>query len=83
MLGEEDKGYVEYANKVKTAFAEKFVKEGKLTCDYQGCHVLTLAFEKAADEKAKKQLLTRLVELIHNNNDYLDTGFLSVLFYYS
>lgn len=49
MLGEEDKGYVKYANEVKTAFAEKFVKEGKLTCDY---YVLALAFEKVTDEKS-------------------------------
>lgn len=78
VLGEKDKVYVEYANKVKTAFAEKFVKKGKLTCDYQGCYVLALAFEMVADGKVKKQLLSRLVELIHNNNDCLDTGFLSV-----
>lgn len=78
VLGEEGNDYIEYANKVKKAFAEKFVKEGKLTSDYQGCYVLALAFEMVADNKVKKQLLKRLVQLIHNNNDCLDTGFLSV-----
>lgn len=78
LLGKDSNQYIEYANKVKIAFTNKFVKAGKLTSDYQGCYVLALAFDMVEDYNLKQQLLARLVELIHDNNDCLDTGFLSV-----
>ncbi|WP_255409647.1 alpha-L-rhamnosidase C-terminal domain-containing protein [Lactobacillus sp. ESL0225] len=78
LLGKDSNQYIEYANKVKISFTNKFVKAGKLTSDYQGCYVLALAFDMVEDHNLKQQLLARLVELIHDNNDCLDTGFLSV-----
>ena len=78
VLGENGDEYIAYSNKVKQAFTEKFVKDGKLTSDYQGCYVLALAFDMISDTNTRKKLLSRLVALIHNNHDCLDTGFLSV-----
>lgn len=78
VLGEDGSKYAEYAKKVKAAFAQKFIKDGKLTSDYQGCYVLALAFDMVSDASVKKALFKRLVDLIHQNNDCLDTGFLSV-----
>lgn len=78
VLGEDGSEYAEYAREVKVAFTEKFIKNSKLTSDYQGCYVLALAFDMITAPSIKKSLFNRLVDLIHQNNDCLDTGFLSV-----
>ncbi|KRN27585.1 alpha-l-rhamnosidase [Lactobacillus selangorensis] len=79
VLGRPSATYYEYADQVGHAFEKYYVtKEGLLTADYQGCYVLALAFGLITDEKTKQRLVARLVELIHENDDCLDTGFLSV-----
>ncbi|WP_233551566.1 MULTISPECIES: alpha-L-rhamnosidase C-terminal domain-containing protein [unclassified Lactobacillus] len=66
LLGKDGNQYIEYVNKVKIAFTNKFVKAGKLTSDYQGCYVLALAFDMVEEHNLKPQLLARLVELIRD-----------------
>lgn len=78
VLDDDGESYRRYAQKVKQAFTEFFVtEEGKLTSDYQGCYVLALAF-KMVPQEMETLLVERLVQLIHENGDKLDTGFLSV-----
>lgn len=64
--------------KIARAFREEYVDaEGNLKKDYQGVYVLALeagVLTRPQQEKA----VARLVELIHQNHDLLDTGFLSV-----
>ncbi len=52
-------------------------KEGKLIADYQGCYVLALAFTMVP-KVLENQLLAQLVQKIKDNDNRLDTGFLSV-----
>ncbi|MDQ0223188.1 family 78 glycoside hydrolase catalytic domain [Streptococcus moroccensis] len=78
VLGKNGEEYRAYSQKVKQAFTERFVtKDARLTHDYQGCYVLALAFD-VVPEEYRSGLLARLVSLIHDNRDRLDTGFLSV-----
>ncbi|MET3557434.1 alpha-L-rhamnosidase [Streptococcus rupicaprae] len=78
LLGKDGSSYLAYSQKVKEAFTEYFVTaDGLLTKDYQGCYVLALAFNMVP-QKYQKALIARLVTLIHENGDRLDTGFLSV-----
>ncbi|MGT2756169.1 alpha-L-rhamnosidase [Streptococcus ovuberis] len=77
-LGKDGAPYLAYSQQVKQAFTEYFVTaDGLLTKDYQGCYVLALAFNMVP-QKYQKALIARLVTLIHDNGDRLDTGFLSV-----
>lgn len=78
ILGKEATPFKDYAEQVKRVFSKYFVtNDGNLTSDYQGCYVLALAF-KLVPETIERQLVDRLVQLIHENGDRLDTGFLSV-----
>lgn len=78
ILGKDSSSYFTYAQEAKKAFQNRFVTAGgKLTTDYQGCYVLALAFDLVEEEIAQ-QLVARLVDLIHENGDRLDTGFVSV-----
>ncbi|MBP2057147.1 alpha-L-rhamnosidase [Lactobacillus colini] len=76
ILGADGQKYFDYAKKVKEAFNEYYVKDGQLTSDFQGCYVIAIAF-KMVSGQVKKRLFNRLVELIHQNDDRLDTGFLA------
>ena len=72
--------YRETNRHVREAFAEEYGKpDGTLTCDYQGCYVLAI-LTGAILEKFRGQAVSRLVQLIHQNHDLLDTGFLSVAY---
>ena len=78
ILGYESQQYYDYANKVKEAFTTYYLTPaGHLTSDYQGCYVMALAYHMVPENK-ENALVERLVELIHKNNDCLDTGFVSI-----
>lgn len=82
LLGEKELclHYRELHGKIREAFATEYVKEdGTLTKDYQGVYVLALQ-TGAIPESLRPYALKRLEELIHENNDLLDTGFLSVAY---
>ncbi|WP_195420787.1 family 78 glycoside hydrolase catalytic domain [Faecalicatena contorta] len=77
---EEAKHYQELNEKVKHAFNVEYVNEdGLITKDYQGVYVLAL-WTDALPEKLRGKALEHLIQLIHDNNDLLDTGFLSVAY---
>lgn len=64
--------------KIGRAFREEYVDEAdNLKKDYQGVYVLALE-AGVLNKPQEKKAVDRLVELIHQNNDLLDTGFLSV-----
>ncbi len=66
------------ATAVRAAFAREYVDEaGDLPVRLQGVYVVALAFDMVPAQLRTKTA-TRLVELIHERDDRLDTGFLSV-----
>nr|WP_277626208.1 alpha-L-rhamnosidase [Arsenicicoccus piscis] len=66
------------AQTVRDAFsAEYLTEQGRLTTELQGTYVLALAFDMVTSER-RAGLVDRLVELIHQSGDHLDTGFPSV-----
>ena len=82
VLGKEDEA-AEYAmvyNKVCEAFMIEFGNEdGTLKKDFQGLYVLALQMGAIPEEK-RQNAVNKLVSLIHENDDRLDTGFLSIPF---
>ncbi len=65
---------------IRSAFQYEFVDEQQqLKSRFQGIHVLAL-HAGLLEGEAKKNAEARLVELIHQNGDKLDTGFLSTPF---
>ncbi|MBP2655645.1 MAG: alpha-L-rhamnosidase [Firmicutes bacterium] len=74
------KRYQEISGKVRQAFAEEYLGEdGTLTAHFQGIYVLALKMNLVPDHMRGK-VLNQLVTLIEQNNNRLDTGFLSVPF---
>ncbi|MCI9152639.1 hypothetical protein D3Z53_00450 [Lachnospiraceae bacterium] len=72
--------YQELNEKVREAFAVEYINaDGTLSKDYQGIYVLALK-ANAIPEELKPRAVQRLAELIHENHDLLDTGFLSVAY---
>lgn len=70
--------YTELNNKIREAFADEYVqKDGSIPGAVQGIYVLAIAQEMAKPELLQK-MADHLVELIHENNDCLDTGFMSI-----
>lgn len=69
--------YQNYAKRVASAFQKYFWRNNQLTADFQGCYVLAIAFD-LLDAPTKKLAVSRLVDMIHVNNNCLDTGFLSM-----
>lgn len=64
--------------KVQKAFSEEYISAtGRMKPDIQGAYVVALQFNLVSDTK-KQKVIDRLVTLIHENGDKLDTGFLSV-----
>lgn len=63
---------------VRNAFAAEYLDDdGAMSPDLQGMYVLALAF-KLAPEALRPRLVQRLVALVKQAGDHLDTGFLSV-----
>lgn len=72
--------YDEKAARARKAFAETYITEdGKIETDLQGVYVLALAFG-IVPEKLVSPCFERLVSLIEQNGNCLDTGFLSIPF---
>ena len=67
--------YHELSQKIKEAFTEEYIKDGRLTTEFQGLYCMALAFG-IIDGKLKEQFVERLNELIVENNYHLQTGFL-------
>ena len=67
-----------YAANVRRAFRGRFVAgEGRLSAEFQGLYVLALAFDML-DEGERQATADHLVQMIRDNGNRLDTGFLSV-----
>jgi len=80
ILGKNDdkEHYETLLNKLKKQFAEKYVDgSGIFKGDYQGYYVLALHLNLIPSAH-KDKYVRRLVRLIEQNGDCLDTGFLSV-----
>ena len=70
--------YAERAGRIRAAFAGEYVdSRGRLLVESQGTYVLALAFG-AIPAEVRPCAVDRLVALVHENGDRLDTGFLSV-----
>ncbi|MEO7123399.1 MAG: family 78 glycoside hydrolase catalytic domain [Lacisediminihabitans sp.] len=79
-LGHESDGdwYLDRARLVREAFADEYIdSHGRFSFDAQGTYVLALALGFVPQDKVAASL-ARLVELINEAHDHLDTGFLSV-----
>ncbi len=82
VLGKEAEAaeYDAICHKVCDAFMTEFGNEdGTLKKDFQGLYVLALQMGAIPPEK-RQNAIDKLVSLIHENDDRLDTGFLSVPF---
>ncbi len=77
----EDASYYEALNKkVRAAFQNEYIQSnGLIDTRLQGIYVLALKFNLIPEEFRQKAI-NRLLELIKNNHNRLDTGFLSVPF---
>jgi alpha-L-rhamnosidase len=72
--------YQELHRKIQEAYSyEYLMPDGRLKLDYQGMYVLALQMNLVPEDR-KELLVNRLVELIHENDGCLDTGFLSIPF---
>lgn len=69
--------YTTLAEKIKEAFCARFVREDRLSMDYQGMLVLALAMDMVSPVQAPA-LAKHLHELVCENGYRLDTGFMSV-----
>lgn len=67
----------EYARRVREAFYEEYVEEGRIRQEMQGNYILALKCHMVPQEK-EATLAKRLNELICQNDYCLDTGFMSV-----
>lgn len=74
IIGEDVSKYEERLPKIKEAFNNTFIKDGKLVSDTQTAHVLAVHFG-LTDGALKEALGKRLVELIEAFGDRLQTGF--------
>ncbi|ADQ07902.1 alpha-L-rhamnosidase [Caldicellulosiruptor hydrothermalis 108] len=74
---EDAEKYTKLYSKIVESFRKEFVRpDGQLIADTQTAYVLALMFD-LIEEKHKKKAITRLVQLIEENNYHLTTGFLS------
>lgn len=77
---QEEKYYEKLYESIKTAFRKKFIDQAQqLKSNLQGVHVLVLKAGLLCG-KERENVQKRLVQLIHENGDKLDTGFLSTPF---
>lgn len=72
--------YKKYAQRVREAFYEEYVDEnGRLGQELQGNYILALVNHMVPEEK-EELLAARLNNLIKENGECLDTGFMSVAY---
>ena len=72
--------YRDLYEKIRKAFIEEYVGEdGTLEADFQGIYVIALKMGLVTDEQRPK-MMQHLADMIGQNGNKLDTGFLSVLF---
>lgn len=77
---EDARYYFDLYEKIKEAYIAEYVKEdGSMDANLQGIYVITLQMGLVPDD-IRPKMVNRLCEMIHENGDKLDTGFLSVLF---
>ena len=70
--------YEDLNNKIRAAFADEYVQEdGSIPGAVQGIYVLAIA-QKMVSPEIMQKMANHLVKLIHENNDCLDTGFMSI-----
>ena len=74
IIGEDVSKYEAMLPKIKAAFNDTFIKDGKLISDTQTAHVLAIHFG-LTDGELKEALGKRLIELIEAFDDRLQTGF--------
>jgi alpha-L-rhamnosidase len=75
--GADAAAFTDRAAQVREAFAAEYVDgEGDLPVRLQGVYVLALAFDMVP-LALRERTVARLVELVHERGDRLDTGFLS------
>lgn len=82
ILGRDDdvQRYSQRARGAREAFAAEYIDaDGRIPGDLQGPYVVALAFGFVPDDR-KSAVVAHLVDLIHDADDHLDTGFLSVQF---
>lgn len=80
ILGYEDdvSYYKDLLNNIRRAYAEEYIdKDGRISDAPQGVYVLTLAMKMGGEEQLRR-VAKKLVGMIHENGDRLDTGFLSI-----
>lgn len=72
--------YKDLYEKIRKAFIEEYVHEdGTMDVDFQGIYVIALKMNLVPDG-IKPKMVQYLCDLIEENGNRLDTGFLSVLF---
>ena len=72
--------YKQLYDKIRQAFIEEYVHEdGTIDADFQGIYVIALK-NNLVSETVRPKMVEHLCKLIKDNNNCLDTGFLSVLF---
>ena len=81
VLGDSKKNeyYTEYANKMKEAIQKGIFAGGIMPDKYMGAYILAFAFD-LVPENLYAAYREKIVSLIHDNNDCLDTGFLATPF---
>lgn len=77
---EDAKHYHELYENIREAFIAEYVHEdGTVDADFQGIYVIALKMGLVPDE-VRTKMVNHLCDMIRENGDRLDTGFLSVLF---
>lgn len=71
--------YIDIAGKMKNAIQKGIFERGLMPDKYMGAYILAFAFDLVPDE-LKETYKDKILELIHNNGDCLDTGFLATPF---
>lgn len=82
ILGKEEEAahYADLYEKIRDAFITEYVHEdGTLDADFQGIYVIALKMGLVTED-VRPKMTEHLVQLIENNRNCLDTGFLSILF---
>jgi alpha-L-rhamnosidase len=82
ILGHDDDAaaYRRLYEKIRDAYISEYVHDdGTMDANLQGIYVITLKMDLVPDE-IRPKMVERLCEMISENGDKLDTGFLSVLF---